>query len=311
MVIATSRFRSGFALSELSPEQVGIGTKLEWPIYDADATLLLDIGEVILNERERDSIFAWCRPHWYAPDADANDGSARPLFAMHYGGLELVDYANGTQLRMGHTVQIQPPPSRGGGSARVRVLGASPNGMLFVAMPTMDGAPWNLQLGEVLQLRAFSGTDIFRFVCTLESACQVPTPYLILSPPAQIQKMPIRGALRVRTKILARLSAPRAPEPSIAALTLINNLSATGASVLSAELSLPVGDSVELRFQVRASGVATAVTVLASIRRASQETDGTTHCTLGLEFEKLDILQQLAINCLVCQQFIADPRSVV
>ena len=311
MVLTTSRFRSGFALSALSPEQVGIGTKLEWPIYDADATLLLEAGEVILTERERDSIFAWCRPHWYAPGADAHHGSARPLFALHFGGLELVDYASGTQFRMGHTVQIQPSPARGGAGATVRVLGASPNGMLFVAMPTVDGIAWNMQLGEVLQLRAFSGTDIFRFACTLESACQVPTPYLILSPPAQIQKMPIRGALRVRTKILARLSAPRAPEPAMSVLTLINNLSATGASVLSSELSLPVGDAVELTFQVRASGVATAVTVLASIRRASQEIDETSHYTLGLEFEKLDITQQLAINCLVCQQFIVDPRSVV
>src|SRR5580698_10808580 len=131
------RLDRGSALQPLLPAEVLPQTKLDWPIFDADGTLIAERGQMLPSREDRDFLFIHFEPHRSKSDADAELALAGPA-----GTTEALEPAtlNGTPadfaLQTGHMLRIKTPKGIRESHALSRVIGQTTNLTTFISPPS-------------------------------------------------------------------------------------------------------------------------------------------------------------------------------
>ena len=294
-------------LVPLTPDEIPLGEALPWAIVDRNGEPLLAEGDIVPTQAGRDWLFTSFAPHRVANlgeddtaaiDADTPPPSVPDSTASAAGAAQPQYALTDLNLRPGDWLQIQLPPGAGSQRVRTRVIGHAPNQMLFVSAPTGRAAPPTLQTSERLELWAFSGEDIYHFVCTVERVERVPFDYIVLSAPAQIRRKVLRRSQRVPAKLVVSVSLGEARH-----LALLQDVSAEGVSLLAdAPLGAP-GESIQLAFRVRVGDIDMPIEATGTIRGVQQGDDG--NHLHGIELPVLEPSHYVALKCYVYERLLA------
>jgi hypothetical protein len=281
----------------LNEQTVPVGTPLEWPIVDVDGTMLFERGAVVLSADELRFLFAQFKPRrGDVDDAQTAAGNAAgPAHDQdHDTPLTLAD----THLAIGALIGMRPQTSGNGPMHPSRIIGFAPNQSLFVMPPLSGGRHLQLTIGENVEIVAIASQAVFRFVCTVDSVCQLPFEYVVLSKPGVIRRLRERKSIRVRARLPVRFGLDPAGS-TYDGLGLVQTISAFGMSFATPWVVGEVGRSLRVSFRLRSKDVDTVVETTAIIRNAQPAAENGGLATHGLEFEQLDAAQQLALKSFV------------
>ncbi|WP_322013710.1 flagellar brake protein [Paraburkholderia sp. J12] len=278
----------------LTPEALPPGQPLAWPVIDRDGTLLLDRGVILVNEAERDFLFEHFAPHrgdQQAPDA--------PQEAAGAGNAGALASARDMHLTLGALMGLRA--QMGGSSGPMhpcRLIGFAPNEMLFVTPPHVDGRMVPLMPGENVDIVAIASQAVFRFVCSVETICQSPVEYLVLSKPGAIRRLRERKSIRVRARIPVRYGLGESGT-GYEGIALARGISALGLSITAAWAVGQVGERLRIAFSLRSGDVVTPIETSAVIRNVQHEAGPDSPTTLGLELDQLSATEQMAMKVYV------------
>ncbi|NPT36919.1 flagellar brake protein [Paraburkholderia xenovorans] len=279
----------------LNLDNVPVGVPLEWPIVDADGTLLFATGTILATTDERNFLFGHFHPQrgdlldaatQPAPESDAHADTVSPLTLkdMH--------------LEIGALIGVRPQVGSGAPMHPCRIIGFAPNHALFVTPPLHDGRMLPLGLGENIEIVAIASHAVFRFVCTIEAICRSPFDYVVLSKPGVIRRLRERKSIRVRTHLAVRFGIGQSGE-SYEGLGLAKGVSALGMSLAASWTLGAVGDRLRLAFRLKSKDLDTEIETTAMIRNVQQGSGPGTPSTHGLELDQLDATQQMAMKVFV------------
>jgi c-di-GMP-binding flagellar brake protein YcgR len=286
-------------LVRLAPSDVPLNTSLEWPIVAADGSRLFDAGAIVPDVSARDFMFEQFEPHRLnqesprAAAAEAEAAGDQPLALDDIG------------LTIGARVGLRGTGGTGSAMYASRVIGFSNprrNGerSLFVTQALMTGFdPLDLNVGEQVDLVALTGRGVFRFACTVDAICREPFNYVVLSAPGAIRRLRSRKFARMPTRLAAHFSADGAKdEPQ---LGRVSDISPYGMSLTVTTPAARVGDRLRLSFQFSTDGVDVRIDTIAIVRHVGAAEPGSGHAAYGLEFEKLEPSQRIALKSFMAE----------
>ncbi|RZJ84554.1 MAG: flagellar brake protein [Massilia sp.] len=184
---------------------------------------------------------------------------------------------------------------------------------LIIKIPTENGVPIAIAEGDPLTVRVFSGVNVCSFACSIQRVFPRPLNYLHLSFPTSIQGTSLRGAMRVKAEIPARVS--RIGDASGVTCTL-TNVSVTGARIDSVH-PLPKGsEAVTLAFTLATppTNEEVAVETLAAIRNvtvARPAPDKPEVYSYGVQFVDLDPVHYTLLQNMTYEALLADRLKIV
>ncbi|MBB6592776.1 flagellar brake protein [Ralstonia solanacearum] len=235
-------------LRQLAQGDVPIGQPLAFALADGAGRLLLKAGTVVPDADDVRLLFHHGPVVAVEPasvdaltSAPAADPSARPRL----GSMGL---AVGTILQ----VQEKSAPLRAPLSCRL--IGYIEGEALFVTLPADARRTLRPEPREALLLRGFSGRAVYSMLCSVTAVCQFPSPYLVLSMPSKLQKMPLRKAKRVQVRIGAMVRLEAQPAGVSDRLGVIRDICLDGALVQSAGPVFRPGDRLCLAFTTHVDG---------------------------------------------------------
>ena len=285
------------AARHLSPDAVPVGTPLEFPIVDSDGALLFDRGAVVIGADEHRFLFQHFKPQRGDLGAVAEDGIAAVRPEAKAGDTDTLALKD-MHLTIGALIGVRSQVGMGAPMHPSRIIGFAPNESLFVTPPLVDGKPMPLAVGENVEIVAIASQAVFRFVCTVDSVCQVPFHYLVLSKPGVVRRLRERKSVRVRACLPLRFGID-AEGTGYESLGLVQSVSAMGMSFAAPWTVGEVGKRIRVAFTLRSKDMETSIETTATIRNVqpgSKPGDPTTH---GIEFDKLDQVEQMALKVYV------------
>lgn len=185
---------------------------------------------------------------------------------------------------------------------------------IIVKIPTEQGVAIGLTEGEMVTVRVFSGVNVCSFACTVLRVFGRPLFYLHLSFPNSIQGTSLRGAMRVKTEIPARLRSSVQPDNAPLDCTL-TNISVTGARVDTAAPLPPDEELVSLQFTltIATNQQETQVDTTAMIRNVTVERPpGQPELySYGVQFVDLDPVHYTMLQNITYEALLADRLKIV
>jgi len=159
-----------------------------------------------------------------------------------------------TGLTIGTVLQVQEKSTPQRDPLPCRLIGYIEGEALFITQPADAKRTLRPEIRDVLLLRGFSGRAVVSMLCNVVSVGQFPSPYLVLSMPTKLQKMPLRRAKRVQVRIGARVRAEGQAASSADRVAVIRDLCLNGALVQSANADFRTGDRLALDFSAVIDG---------------------------------------------------------
>ena len=281
---------------QLSPDAVPVGTPLEFPLVDSDGTLLFERGAVVIGAEEHRFLFRNFKPQRGDLAATDEGMAATPSAAKpaEFDSLTLKEM----HLTIGALIGVRSQIGMGAPMHPSRIIGFAPNESLFVTPPLVDGKAMQLAVGENVEIVAIASQAVFRFVCTVDSVCQVPFHYLVLSKPGVVRRLRERKSVRVRASLPLRFGID-AEGTGYESLGLVQSVSAMGMSFAAPWTVGEVGKRIRVAFTLRSKDLDTSIETTAIIRNVQAGSipgDPTTH---GIEFETLNQVEQMALKVYV------------
>jgi hypothetical protein len=284
------------AQAALSPDTVPVGTPLDWPIIDVDGTLLFDTGAILVGVEERKFLFDNFKPHRgdlsglnAAGDVSGAQGSGKP----ELDPLAVKDM----HLSIGALIGLRPQAGSTGPMHPCRIIGFAPNEAVFVTPPLFEGKIMPLGIGENVEIVAIASQAVFRFVCTVESVCQLPFDYVVLSKPGIIRRLRERKSIRVRARLPVRYGTGERGE-TYEGIGLAKGISSLGMSLTASWALGQVGDRLRLSFPLKSKDLDTQVQTVGIIRNVQKGAPGEP-AVHGIELDRLDAAQQMAMKVYV------------
>ncbi|CAE6739760.1 hypothetical protein R69658_02200 [Paraburkholderia aspalathi] len=277
----------------LTLEAVPVGTPLDWPIADSNGTLLFAAGTILATTDERQFLFANFHPHrgdllekapQPEPQADQPTTASLTLKDMH--------------LTIGALVGVRSQLGSGAPMHPCRIIGFAPNHALFVTPPLQDGRILPLRLGENIEIVAIASHAVFRFVCTVEAVCRAPFDYVVLSKPGVIRRLRERKSIRVHAHLAVRFGIGETGD-SYDGLGLAKSISALGMSLAASWTLGAVGERLRIAFSLKSAEMHTEIETTAVIRNLQKGSAPGEPSTHGLELDRLDAAQQMAMKVFV------------
>lgn len=189
---------------------------------------------------------------------------------------------------------------------------------LIIKIPTENGAPIAMTEGDRLTIRVFSGVNVCSFACSVERVFARPLNYVHLSFPTSIQGTSLRGAMRVKAEIQARVFKAGNADAAIACT--LANVSVTGARIDS-PYPLPADSEVLTLVFTLAFTLATpptneevAVQTLAAVRNmtvARPAPDKPDVYSYGVQFVDLDPVHYTLLQNMTYEALLADRLKIV
>ncbi|MBN3764983.1 flagellar brake protein [Burkholderia sp. Ac-20365] len=286
------------AARHLSPDAVPVGAPLEFPIVDSDGALLFDRGAVVIGADEHRFLFQNFKPQRGDVSTASDDVTAAAQAAAAKAGEADALTLKEMHLTIGALIGVRSQVGMGAPMHPSRIIGFAPNESLFVTPPLVDGKPMPLSIGENVEIVAIASQAVFRFVCTVDSVCQVPFHYLVLSRPGVVRRLRERKSVRVRASLPLRFGI-EVEGTGYESLGLVQSVSAMGMSFVAPWTVGEVGKRIRVAFTLRSKDMETSIETTATIRNVqpgSKPGDPTTH---GIEFDKLDQVEQMALKVYV------------
>lgn len=165
----------------------------------------------------------------------------------------------------------------------VKLMGYLNKKSVLVSHPMDQDKLIFVKKGESYLVRGFSGTKTYEFSSDVINVCLSPYPYLHLSFPQQVNALSMRGAMRIKIRLVCTVKLASAERPVSAA---IDDMSVSGARIQSRQPLGKPGDTIELGFRIPLDGVDQMLLVPAIIRNQSidHEAAGEHSQVTGLEF---------------------------
>jgi len=295
-------------LVAVEPQDLESGQPLPFCVYDESGRLILERGEVVAS-RELARLLVACRakrdlvPEAAPPGAETALSNARDDQAA----VRRLFQAMG--LRPGDRLQLELPRPLGARRVVVRLIGYREGQALLVTSPLQEGGCVSLLEGERVRVRLFTGRRAYGFESFVERACLQGLECLQLSFPTHVQAVNVRKAPRVKTCIVAGLRPEDAEASASASAALIVNLSTTGAAVVTCREVAAKEGWVKLSFTLRLEEAAVTIETRALVRSVNSN-PATGGFRLGLQFDRLEDQQHLALKAYVLEQLYEDPSSV-
>lgn len=232
---------------QLTQEDVPVGQPLPFPLADSAGRLLLPAGAVVPDAEDVRLLFH------HGPVlalADGDDVAAAPAAAP----AEAPPRLGSAGLTVGTVLQVQEKSAPLRGLLPCRLIGYIEGEALFVTQPADAKRTLRPEPRDLLILRGFSGRAVFTMMCSVVSVGQFPSPYLVLSAPIKMQKMPLRRAKRVQVRIGARVRAQGQAASAADRVAVIRDICLNGALVQSANPAFQPGDRLALDFNAYVDG---------------------------------------------------------
>ncbi len=153
-------------------------------------------------------------------------------------------------LRAGDRLQFVLP-ERGGGAHTyfTTLIGHIPGCSLLIHTPLTQGFPLRVSAGDTLEVQVFSGRHSCAFDTCVLRLCRTPVHYLHLAYPERVQRVLVRGALRVQVNLPGMVVAKSNGAQHGAIPITVADLSISGALVDTTHDLGHAGDAVDLVFK--------------------------------------------------------------
>jgi hypothetical protein len=307
-----------------SSNDIIVGQPSPMALYDQAHNLLIDRGEIIRDDDQRDLLLASKASYelsWNASGEGADDDDN--LFPTEEAPVEQITDTNAAgarytfddmKLKAEDRLQLEPPAQLSRERFTVKVIGYLRNTSLLVTIPvTANGLRLQLMEKEKVVMRSFSGQNAFGFACTIERIIKIPYEYMHLSFPDNIQGIMIRKAPRIRTRIIAAVHDSLASaEKQISAL--ISDISANGVSLDAKRALGGKGDTLKLSFRVQLHNVDAYLSVKGIIRAVLSDDAEVAKSGLirhGIELQDLQPNDSVILQSMIYQQMIENPHKLV
>jgi len=152
-------------------------------------------------------------------------------------------------------------------------------------------------VGENVEIVAIASQAVFRFVCTVEAVCQLPFDYIVLSKPGVIRRLRERKSIRVRARLAVRYGIGETGD-TYEGLGLAKGISALGMSLTASWALGQIGDRLRVAYHLKSKDLDTSIETSAVIRNVQRGAAGEP-VAHGLEFDRLDAAQQMAMKVFV------------
>jgi len=295
--------------SRLFPTDVPVHEPLAWSIVTADGALLFEAGTTVTSLAAHTFLFEKFKP--YKLEQVSGDGASDSAEMAHErAGLLRNETAghltlNDIGLKIGARLGLRGAP--GAAMYSSRVIGFSMPGphraaALFITQPLLTGhQPLGLIRGEKVELVVLTTRSVFQFACTVDAVCGDPFPYLVLSEPGTIRRLRARKFVRVSARLPAHFFSTGSEE-RIPQLGLIRDISPFGLSLAVAEPRAKLTDRLHLSFRFNTDGTDVNIDCSAIVRHVQEVDAQGVNGAYGLEFEKLEPSQRIALKSFVAEQ---------
>lgn len=285
----------------LQPVRLGdiqIGKPLVWSVYDKFGRLLLGEGALIESQRQIDGLsdnglFREGREELVerkAVQAEPVQGKSLPV--------EQINDLLSLKLNVGDAVQLQDFSSDKQ-RAYVKLIGFMNKRSVLVSHPKHEDKLTFIKEGQSFLVRGFSGTKTYEFNSNVISVNLSPYPYLHLTYPAQVKTTNMRGAVRIKIKLVCSIELKETGQKVPA---IVEDMSISGARIHAAKAFGKVGDEVMVGLRMKVEGENQVFLVSSVIRNVHAETDSQTgeHFVMhGMQF-----LQTVSVDLMLLQNFI-------
>ena len=285
---------SAMPSSALSTDEVPVGTPLTWPIIDIDGSLLFSSGAILATTDERTFLFEHFRPQ----RGDLLDSAALPSTPEQQADANSELTIRDMHLDIGALIGIRSQVGSAAPMHPCRIIGFAPNHALFVTPPLQQGRMLPLGLGENIEIVAIASQAVFRFVCTVEAICRAPFDYVVLSKPGVIRRLRERKSIRVQSHLAVRFGIGETGE-SYEGLGLAKGISALGMSLAASWTLGAVGERLRIAFRLMSADLDTEIETTAVIRNVQKGNAPGEPSSHGLELDRLDAAQQMAMKAFV------------
>jgi len=181
----------------------------------------------------------------------------------------------------------------------VKLIGFLNKKSVLVSHPKHEDKLTFIKEGQSFLVRGFSGTKTYEFNSNVISVNLTPYPYLHLTYPAQVKTTSMRGAVRIKIKLVCAIEL-KVTGQKISAI--VEDMSISGARIHAAKAFGKVGDEVSMGLRMKVEGDNQVFLVSSVIRNVHAETDSQTgeHFVMhGLQF-----VQTVSIDLMMLQNFI-------
>jgi len=295
--------------SRLSLNDVPVGEPLAWSIVSADGALLIEAGSTLPSQAARTFLFENFEPSKF--EEASGDGVNNSAHTAHADADALENESaehltlDTIGLKIGARLGLRAAP--GSAMYSSRVIGFSTPGArraraVFITQPVISGhQPLDLARGEKVELVALTTRSVFQFACTVEAVCHEPFHYLVLSEPGVIRRLRARKFIRVTTHMPAHFFNADSGEGT-PQLGLIRDISPFGMSLAVAEPNAKLDDRLHLSFRFNSDDTDVNIDCDAIVRHVQGVDAKGKNGAYGLEFEKLEPSQRIALKSLMAEQ---------
>ena len=169
---------------------------------------------------------------------------------------------------------------------------------LLMKIPFEHGLSVLMQAGERVNLRVFSGVNVFTFSCNVEYVFHSPHFYMHLTFPTEIQSTALRKAIRVKVELPVQI------EGAAQRATIID-ISVDGAQIIAGSALGEPGAKIALSFtfQIKPTNQEVRIETSATIRSLRElpaaNKDAPARFSHGVSFDEIDPSKQVMLQNLV------------
>lgn len=290
------------SLQAIRFDEVPIGTPLPWSIYDREGHLLFERGRAVISrqllvKRGKGGIYV---------DLDASlealqtmQGFTVEVESLDRPGHEMFPPA-GIQPQIWDRLQMRLPSRDPDKFLFTRLVGYVRGVSILVTVPREDDHWTAVAEGDEVEVRTLTGNHIYLFRTEVLRLSMIPTHYLHLRYPDNVQQQQLRRSPWAKVNI----SFSAAHVDGRHGEGFITNLSCSGAHLVLQGDGCSEGDVLRLSFPVDSGELSTSLELEAVVRRVAKgqekEEEGLLEC--GVEFRNLGPGDNLWLKCLVYQR---------
>ena len=218
-------------------------------------------------------------------------------------------------LKPNDQMQLEFTPATDDGRRyAVTVVGFKFGESLLVTVPERNGKPIIITEGQSFNARMLAGKEIVGFQTCLLKLNLTPFPYMHLVYPQELQRLTVRGAMRVETEETVMVSsvAEAAAGRLSAKPALLVDLSASGGRLGSRESLGSKETKLRLSFGLSISGDRHAFNLDAVIRNVQPNTtvdSAMRKFYTGVEFDNVPRAQRVLLTAFLNEQLLDDYGS--
>ena len=292
-------------LQPVRPEDITLGIPLAWHVYDKSGNLLMREGALVETQRQIDGL---CAKGLFREKSNVSRVRLEPVARPEPSGrsrpaeksmpVAQVEELLDLKIGIGDTVQLQDISSD---KQRyfVRMIGFLNKRSVLVSHPRQDEKLSYIKEGAGFMVRGFAGTKTYEFNSNVINVCLTPYPYLHLAFPAQVRSINMRGAVRIKLRLVCSIESQ---ETGAKASAIIEDMSISGARIQAGKPFGNVGEAVSMSLRLQVAEESQVFLISAMIRNVHQELD--TQTGVEIYMHGMEFIQTQSMDLTVLQNYI-------